>query len=135
MGSGVLWSADPDGGQHQAAVIQGILAGGKADDLIAVDGSDARIVEGQLFDGGNEIIDIRLVHRIHHLVVGKAFAGCFYKTVVHSLSVTGMLVFVAHFFHSPIKNYFSSHNHTKAAPPCFRMILLKLIIRQNQSNS
>jgi hypothetical protein len=53
-----LKSGNADSCHHQAAVIQGILAGGQADQLVAVDRGNAGIIERQFLALGDKVIEL-----------------------------------------------------------------------------
>ena len=60
---------------HQAAVGQGVLAGGQGDELVAVPGLQPGIVESVLAAVAPKFIQIRIILGVHKHMVRKPLAG------------------------------------------------------------
>ena len=67
----VLESVHTDGTDNQAAVVQGVFAGGQADQLVPIFRGDACIVEGHGFALGYKGLEFRRGVSIHEGVVGE----------------------------------------------------------------
>ena len=67
-------SGNPYRRNYQTAIVQRILTGGQADNLVAIFGGNAGIIEGQILAGLYKIIEILLVGGIRKLVIGEAFS-------------------------------------------------------------
>ena len=68
-------SGNTDSAHHQTAVVQGVFTGRQADQLVAVNRGNAGVVEGQLLTGGNKLIELLFIGRIHELVIAEALTN------------------------------------------------------------
>ena len=67
-------SGDPLGHHNKAAVIEGVLTGGKGQQFVAVLRGKTGVVEGQTLDFGNEFVEFLFIVSLVEHVVGEALA-------------------------------------------------------------